>query len=98
MAGVLLWIGLLVGAASRRSDKVLKKWFSALAVRCSILLCFEHPEAMHATVLRMSEFVEGVGFARGEEVGRRATIGPARPAAGAVRSASASLGGKRRKV
>lgn len=69
MAGVLLWIGLVTGAASRKSDKVLKKWFSALAVRCSIMLCFEHPEPVQATLFRMSEVVEGVGFAgQGQEV------------------------------
>ncbi|KAJ4301819.1 hypothetical protein N0V90_003915 [Kalmusia sp. IMI 367209] len=62
MAGVLLWVALATGAASRRTEnKVLKKWFKALAMRVSIVLCFEHPEAMHASVLRMSEVVEGVG-------------------------------------
>ncbi|KAJ4353419.1 uncharacterized protein N0V89_005148 [Didymosphaeria variabile] len=54
MAGVLLWVALTAGAASRRNEsKVLKKWFRALAVRVSIVLCFEHPEAMHASMLRM---------------------------------------------
>lgn len=60
MAGVLLWISLVVGAASRKSDKVLKRWFAALAMRCSILLCFEHPEPVHATMGRMGEIVEGL--------------------------------------
>jgi hypothetical protein len=66
MAGVLLWIALVVGAASRRSDKVLKKWFAALAIRCSILLCFEHPEPVHATLGRMSEIVEGLEVGSGQ--------------------------------
>jgi hypothetical protein len=61
MAGVLWWIALVTGSASRRSDKVLKKWYRALAVRCSILLCFEHPEPVHATLLRMSEVISALG-------------------------------------
>jgi hypothetical protein len=72
MAGVLLWIGLVAGAASRRSDKVLKKWFAALAMRCGIMLCFEHPEAIHATMVRMGELVSGLGDAgRGAELEKR---------------------------
>jgi len=73
MAGVLLWVGLIVGTASRTSDKKLKKWFSALVMRCSIVLCFEHPQPIHATLLRMCEMVEALGYAdnSGEEVVRR---------------------------
>ncbi|KAF2447506.1 hypothetical protein P171DRAFT_382390, partial [Karstenula rhodostoma CBS 690.94] len=42
MAGVLLWAALTAGAASRRADsKALRKWFKALAMRVSIVLCFE---------------------------------------------------------
>ncbi|KAF2019023.1 hypothetical protein BU24DRAFT_110733 [Aaosphaeria arxii CBS 175.79] len=63
MAGVLLWIGLVVGAASRSSeDRPLKKWFQALAVRCSIFLCFEFPEPVHASLVRMAEIEEALGF------------------------------------
>ncbi|KAH9867443.1 hypothetical protein IAQ61_008037 [Plenodomus lingam] len=59
MAGVLLWIGLTVGAASRRSSsKVLSRYFAAIAMRASIMLCFDHPEAVHATLLQMTEIVE----------------------------------------
>lgn len=80
MAGVLLWVGLVVGAASRKSDKVLKKWYSALAVRCSILLCFEHPKSVQATLLRMSEIVENLGFTgKDEEVVRRESSTAANP-------------------
>lgn len=74
MAGVLLWISLTAGAASRRVEsRVLQKWFRALALRVSIVLCFEHPEAMCASLLRMGSLVGGVGEAgrRDEERGKR---------------------------
>ncbi|KAF1944467.1 hypothetical protein EJ02DRAFT_398158 [Clathrospora elynae] len=59
MAGVILWIGLVVGAASRNSDdKPLKKYFSATTMRAGIMLCFEHPEAMYSTMLSMTEMVD----------------------------------------
>jgi len=62
MAGVLLWVGLVMGAASNKhDDKVLARYFSATTLRACIMLCFEHPEAMHATMLRMSEVVEALG-------------------------------------
>lgn len=58
MAGVLLWAALTAGAASRRADsKVLRKWFKALVMRVSIVLCFEHPEAMCASLLRMGDLI-----------------------------------------
>ncbi|KAF1837567.1 hypothetical protein BDW02DRAFT_118146 [Decorospora gaudefroyi] len=61
MAGVLLWIGLVVGAASRKDkDKVLRRYFSATTIRAYVMLCFEHPEAMHSTTLRMTQVVEGL--------------------------------------
>lgn len=61
MAGVLMWIGLVTGAASRTSeDKALKKWFSALPMRASILLCFEHAEAVNSTLLKMGEIVQAL--------------------------------------
>ncbi|KAF2735487.1 hypothetical protein EJ04DRAFT_195372 [Polyplosphaeria fusca] len=89
MAGVLLWIALVAGAASRKSDRVLKNWFSALTVRCSILLCFEHPEPIHATMLRMSEFMECVGYAKSEELIRRTSS--------ATNGAGLAHAGKRRR-
>ena len=62
MAGVLLWIGLTMGAASHKIENmVLKKWYSAMSMRASILLCFEHPEAVHATMLKMSQLVGALG-------------------------------------
>ncbi|KAL1607672.1 hypothetical protein SLS60_002607 [Paraconiothyrium brasiliense] len=62
MAGVLLWVALTAGAASRKNEsKVLKRWFKALAMRVSIVLCFEHPEAIHASMLRMGDLVVSVG-------------------------------------
>jgi hypothetical protein len=62
MAGVLLWIGLVMGAASSPThyDKVLRRYFSAMTIRACIMLCFEHPEAIHATMLRMIEVVEAL--------------------------------------
>jgi hypothetical protein len=79
MAGVLLWVSLVVGAASRKSDKVLKKWFSALSVRCSILLCFEHPGPINATLYRMTELVENLSSASsGKETLRRESAGKRR--------------------
>ncbi|KAH7559550.1 hypothetical protein BM1_04487 [Bipolaris maydis] len=61
MAGVLLWIGLVMGAASyHEKDKVLRRYFSALTIRACIMLCFEHPEAMHATMLKMTDVVEAL--------------------------------------
>ncbi|KAH6615176.1 hypothetical protein C7974DRAFT_403423 [Boeremia exigua] len=64
MAGVLLWIGLTIGAASHKSeDMVLKRWYSGLSMRASILLCFEHPEATNATMLRMGQLIEALGLA-----------------------------------
>ncbi|KAF2266825.1 hypothetical protein CC78DRAFT_531269 [Lojkania enalia] len=95
MAGVLLWIGLVIGAASRKSDGALRKWFSALSVRCSILLCFEHPEAIHATLLRMCELVGGVTVPSTEEeiVRRKSSAATTRR-----ESAVANSVGKKRKL
>ncbi|RMZ68899.1 hypothetical protein GMOD_00002787 [Pyrenophora seminiperda CCB06] len=62
MAGVLLWIGLVMGAASNKHDnKVLWRYYSAMTMRACIMLCFDHPEAMHATMLKMNEVVESLG-------------------------------------
>jgi hypothetical protein len=64
MAGVLLWIGLVVGAASLKSEsKIHKKYFSALTMRCGVMLCFEHPEAINSTMVRMSEVIAALGAA-----------------------------------
>jgi hypothetical protein len=62
MAGVLLWIGLVMGAASnpKHHDTVLRRYFSATTMRACIMLCFEHPEAIHATMLKMTEVVEAL--------------------------------------
>jgi hypothetical protein len=66
MAGVLLWIGLVVGAASKESEsKIHKKYFSALTMRAGVMLCFEHPEAINSTMVRMSEVVEALGAETG---------------------------------
>ena len=61
MTGVLLWIGLTIGAASHKNgNRILEKWYSALSMRASILLSFEHPEAMHSTLLKMGRVVEAL--------------------------------------
>ncbi|KAF1841006.1 uncharacterized protein K460DRAFT_295719 [Cucurbitaria berberidis CBS 394.84] len=76
MAGVLLWIGLVMGAASRNSEcKLSKKYFSATAMRAGIMLCFEHPEAINATMLRMGEVVEGLSNESKGEVVRKGSEG-----------------------
>jgi len=62
MAGVLLWIGLVVGAASKKSEsKIHRKYFSALTMRAGVMLCFEHPESIHSTMVKMCEVVEALG-------------------------------------
>lgn len=61
MAGVLLWIGMTFGAASHSvSNRILEKWYSALAMRASTLLSFQHPEPIHSTMLRMTQIVEAL--------------------------------------
>jgi hypothetical protein len=61
MAGVLFWISLVVGAASRKSEsRIFKKYFRALAMRVGIMLCFEHPEAINSTLLRMCEVIKAL--------------------------------------
>jgi hypothetical protein len=78
MAGVLLWIGLVVGAASKNSEsKIHKKYFSALTMRAGVMLCFEHPEAINSTMVKMSEIVEALSAnkqrtpSKGEGAGKR---------------------------
>jgi hypothetical protein len=72
MAGVLLWIALTAGAASIRSDdKRLRRYFSALAIRVSTFLCFEHPEALHATLLRMMDITEALSKPEDERSSRK---------------------------
>ncbi|KAG9186977.1 hypothetical protein G6011_10085 [Alternaria panax] len=61
MAGVLLWIGLVMGAASNKSeDKMLRRYLSATTMRACVMLCFEHPEAIHCTMLKMTSVVEAL--------------------------------------
>jgi len=56
MAGVFLWICLTAGTASNNSgDRDCQRYFSSQVIRVSMFLCFEHPEALHATVLRMAD-------------------------------------------
>ncbi|KAH7114465.1 hypothetical protein B0J11DRAFT_511191 [Dendryphion nanum] len=69
-AGVLLWVALIAAAASRKADsntKILKKWYAALSVRCSIMLCFEHPDPIQAALLRMTELVQALDTGAGED-------------------------------
>jgi hypothetical protein len=78
MAGVLLWIGLTFGAASyKNGNRVLEKWYSALSMRASILLCFQHPEPIHATMLKMGQVVEALreeGRSESEVVNKRRRV------------------------
>jgi hypothetical protein len=61
MAGVLLWIGLTLGAASHNvGHRVLEKWYSALSMRASTLLSFQYPEPIHSTMLKMTQIVEAL--------------------------------------
>lgn len=65
MAGVLLWISLVAGAAASprsqaavrpsKESKDARRWLAAVTIRCSILLGFEHPKAVLGTLKRMSE-------------------------------------------
>lgn len=58
MAGMLFWIGLVMGAASHEHEnKILARYCSSTALRAGIMLCFEHPEAVHATVVTMTDVV-----------------------------------------
>lgn len=75
MVGILFWCTLVTGAACNDPDdhdvEVLatKKWMVALAIRCSILLTFQHTDAVIRT-LRTVLAVQGVlrGAAGGQEV------------------------------
>jgi hypothetical protein len=67
MAGVLLWIGLVMGAASNQNqDRILRRYFSATTIRACIILCFEHPEAIHSTMLKMTQIVEALSRKHGD--------------------------------
>ncbi|KAH7086228.1 hypothetical protein FB567DRAFT_471660 [Paraphoma chrysanthemicola] len=61
IAGVLLWVCMVAGAASRQSEsKICKKYFSALTMRLGVILCFEHAEAINKTMVKMSEVIEAL--------------------------------------
>jgi hypothetical protein len=61
MGGVLLWIGLVMGAASHKCESdTLARYYSATAMRAGIMLCFDHTTAMHAITLRMTEVMEAL--------------------------------------
>ena len=78
MAGVLMWLALTVATASRTSDKVLRKWFRALAARVSIVLCFEHPEAVHRGLSKLGEVVAALAFKETDKKGVGAGVGKRR--------------------
>lgn len=61
MAGVLVWIGLTFGAASHDvGNRTIEKWYSALSMRASTLLSFQHPEPIHSTMLKMTRIIEAL--------------------------------------
>ena len=88
LAGVLFWIALVAGAsANPQSSAVVggyvvrresgdeeeaRKWLAAVAVRCSIVLSFEHGGAMLETLKRMVAIQDVL--AKGEE--SRAVVDP----------------------
>jgi hypothetical protein len=78
MAGVLLWIGLVMGAASSRkdNDEMLRRYFSSTTIKACIMLCFEHPEAMHATMLKMTDIVEALSRDGNAQITRKGNDGP----------------------
>lgn len=61
MGGVLLWIGLTAGAASRELEsRELRNWFAAIPVRVCMVLGFDHPAAICSATLNMSRIVEAL--------------------------------------
>ncbi|USP74205.1 uncharacterized protein yc1106_01479 [Curvularia clavata] len=74
LAGILLWIGLVMGAASHHEkDKLIRRYYSALTIRACIMLCFEHPQAMHATMLKMTDIVDALDKKDEAQVARKRT-------------------------
>lgn len=66
MAGILLWISFTASAASKdTSDRSLSRFFSALMMRVSFLISFEHPEVMNASLLEMVKIIEALNTAAG---------------------------------
>lgn len=93
-AGVLFWITLVAGAAASENvpedgtevpmteQERARRWLAAVAVRCEILLAFEHANAVLGTLSRMAEIQRLL--ARGSE-----------PSTGRVTSTAVrSLGGQ----
>ncbi|KAL5120378.1 hypothetical protein ACEQ8H_001668 [Pleosporales sp. CAS-2024a] len=70
IAGILLWISLTAGAASCHSSDRLMRYFSALVVRISFKMGFDYPEAINATLLRMSDLINALNR-RGQNAGAR---------------------------
>lgn len=52
MAGVLFWVTLVGGAAAKGRPEV-RQWLVALAVRCSVVLAFEHRPAVIGALQRL---------------------------------------------
>ncbi|KAF2495857.1 hypothetical protein BU16DRAFT_358919 [Lophium mytilinum] len=78
LAGVLFWVGLVGGAAARPTtpqesieQKATRKWLTALTVRCSIVMAFEHGGAVVGALRRLLRVTERVGSGFGEVVGDR---------------------------
>ncbi|KAF2813389.1 uncharacterized protein BDZ99DRAFT_438501, partial [Mytilinidion resinicola] len=76
LAGVLFWVGLVGGAAARPTapqesveQKATRKWLTALAVRCSIVMAFEHGSAVVGALRRLLRVMERVGGGFAEVVG-----------------------------
>lgn len=68
MAGVLLWVALVGGAAARPGeaarlgDWLLRKWLVAMSVRCSIVLAFGHGAAVVSAQRRLLRVTERIAL------------------------------------
>jgi len=56
MMGVLFWVALVGATAAKNRPE--RRWFAAVAVRCSILLGFDHGYAVMATLRNMLKVME----------------------------------------
>lgn len=58
MAGVLFWVA-LIGAAAAKEEKE-RKWLRAIAVRCTVVLAFEHGAAVLRMLRELLRITEGL--------------------------------------
>jgi hypothetical protein len=74
MAGVLLWATLVGAVAARGVHEpdmlATRRWMSALAVRCTLLLAFEHPVPLLSSLRKM---LDVIGFCSATATGSSGT-------------------------